>query len=300
MRQKKIKILVGILLALVLFASSVALLMYSKQNELTKYVESHIEVYVVNKSLSRGQMVGIDDLKMVRLPKSYIDFTPLTKEELLGRYVTKDMLASEPLRPSKLSLVKPVEEKEHVKTVYVEKEKEQKIKQLSSDTIAVPLSIFKNLDTSLKNGDFIDIVSVSITSASKKKKASFKTKYIALHVPIRSFVSHAKPTGKMLIESLNEETQQVNMSLADTVVLDMSPNDIKNFLPMYYQTQALNAQRVYMGKKGDIRGHLWMVKCSDEVDAQLQKEKERLLVDAKRKAIKRARKAQSISISYEK
>ena len=300
MRQKKIKILVGVLLALVLFASSVALLMYSKQNELNKYVENHIEVYIAKGTLVRGQMIGIDDIKMSRLPKSYIDFTPLTKEEILGKYTKNSMMSNEPFRPSKLSLMKPKKTKAQdtkVKTVYVEKEKEE-VKQLTSDTISISLSVFKNLDTSLQKGDFIDIVSV-VPKSVKGKEMTFKTKYIALHVPIHSFVANSRQVDKLLSESYNEDSKRVSISLANEVVFDMPPNNVKNFLTMYYQTQLLNNQRALSDRK-KARGHLWMVKCSSEEDPKLQKEKERLLVDAKRKAIKRARKIQRVSISYEK
>ncbi|HIC44830.1 MAG TPA: hypothetical protein EYO73_11325, partial [Sulfurimonas sp.] len=95
MRQKKTKLIIGALLAMVMFASSVALLMYSKQNELNKYVEAHIEVVIASRTLGKGVIITPDDLKISRLPKSYINFIPLTKAEIIGRYAKVEILESE-------------------------------------------------------------------------------------------------------------------------------------------------------------------------------------------------------------
>jgi len=294
MKQKKTKIIIGVLLALVMFASSVALLMYTKQNKLNKYVESHIEVYIAAKSLNRGDMINDTDIKLSSLPKSYIGFTPLTKAELVGRYANVDILATEPMRSEKISLTKPVEEVIATKRMTNTKEVEV-VKHLDSDTIVVSLNVFRNLDSSLKKGDFIDIVSVK-SKTSKKDNKDFSTKYVALHVAIDSFVSNSKSISKMLVKKYDKDNKVIGFGVADSVVLEMSPKDIKNFLPMYYATQTLNSNRVYTTKANT--GHLWMVKCASEVDEKVQKEKKKLMIDLRR--TKRVKKANGVIISYEK
>ena len=294
MKQKKTKIIIGVLLALVMFASSVALLMYTKQNKLSKYVESHIEVYIAAKSLNRGDMINDTDIKLSSLPKSYIEFTPLTKAELVGRYANVDILATEPMRSEKISLTKPVEEVIATKRMTNTKEVEV-VNHLDSDTIVVSLNVFRNLDSSLKKGDFIDIVSVK-SKTSKKNNKDFSTKYVALHVAIDSFVSNSKSISKMLVKKYDKDNKVTGFGVADSVVLEMSPKDIKNFLPMYYATQTLNSNRVYTTKANT--GHLWMVKCASEVDEKVQNEKKKLMIDLRR--IKRVKKANGVIISYEK
>ena len=294
MKQKKTKIIIGVLLALVMFASSVALLMYTKQNKLNKYVESHIEVYIAAKSLNRGDMINDTDIKLSSLPKSYIGFTPLTKAELVGRYANVDILATEPMRSEKISLTKPVEEVIATKRMTNTKEVEV-VKHLDSDTIVVSLNVFRNLDSSLKKGDFIDIVSVK-SKTSKKDNKDFSTKYVALHVAIDSFVSNSKSISKMLVKKYDKDNKVIGFGVADSVVLEMSPKDIKNFLPMYYATQTLNSNRVYTTKANT--GHLWMVKCASEVDEKVQNEKKKLMIDLRR--TKRVKKANGVIISYEK
>lgn len=297
MKQKKTKIIIGVLLALVMFASSVALLMYTKQNKLTQYVESHIEVYIAAKTLNKGDVINATDIKLSSLPKSYIGFTPLTKAEIVGRYANVDILATEPMRSEKISITKPEEKVVVSKKTSVEEKKI--IKQLSSDTIAISLNVFKNLDSSLKKGDFIDIVSIKPKS-SKKDNQEFSTKYIALHVAIDSFISNSKSIDKILVKEYDKNNKEVGFSMADSVVFEMSPKDIKNFLPMYYTTQLINSNRVHATKEN--KGHIWMVKCSKDIDEKAQKEKKRLMVDARkiRKAKKRViKKERGVIISYE-
>ncbi len=294
MKQKKTKIIIGVLLALVMFASSVALLMYTKQNSLSKYVESHIEVYIAAKSLQRGDMITDSDIKISSLPKSYIGFTPLTKAEIVGRYANVDILATEPMRSEKISPTKPENKIAAVNTSSIVK-KAEIVKHLDSDTIVVSLNVFKNLDSSLKKGDFIDIVSVKAKS-SKKDNKDFFTKYVALHVKINSFISNSENVSKMLVKKYDKDNKAAGFNVAESVVLEMDPKEIKNFLPMYYATQTLNSNRVHTTKTNT--GHLWMVKCASEFNEKVQKEKKRLMIDVRR--TKRVRKANGVIISYEK
>jgi len=299
MKQKKIKIIIGVLLALVLFASSVALLMYSKQNELSKYVETHVEVYIAAHPLSRGDIIGAQDIKISSLPKSYIGFTPLTKSEIVGRYASVDILETEPMRPEKITQTKPsielIAQKEKVSVVNATEE----VESIDGDTVAIPMSVFRNLDTTLKKGDFIDIVSVKPKSTKKNNK-EFVTKYIALHVEINSFISNSKLVEKLLVTKYDKDNQARGYDLADSVIIEMSPKNIKNFLTMYYTTLSMNANRVNTTK--DNHGHLWMVKCAQESDEKTQKDKKSLMVDAKvyKKRVKKRNNADRVIISYEK
>ena len=291
MKQKKTKIIIGVLLALVLFASSVALLMYSKQNELNKYVETHIEVYIAATSLSKGDIIEVNDIKLSSLPKSYIGFTPLTKAEIVGRYANVDILETEPIRSEKISDEKPVSK--IIDSKFTAKTIKKPIQHLNSDTIAVSLKVFRNIDNSLRKGDFIDIVSVKPKSA-KRDNNSFETKYIALHVAIDSFISNSKTMSSILVKHYDKKNKVSSLGMADSIVLEMTPKEIKNFLPMYYTTLTLNSNRVNVTKSNT--GHLWMIKCSSDINEKAENEKNRLMVDAKRK---RVHKDNGVVISYE-
>jgi len=297
MKQKKTKIIIGALLALVLFASSIALLMYSKQSKLNKYVETHIEVYISTHPLSRGDMIGVQDIKISSLPKSYIGFTPLTKAEIIGRYVSVDMLGQEPMRPEKITQTKPSDKLISKKDRSSEINTNKKVETINGDTIAISMSVFRNLDTSLKKGDFIDIVSVKPKSMKKNNK-EFTTKYIALHVEINSFIANSKPVTKLLVPKYNKNNKNIGFDVADSVVIEMSPKNIKNFLAMYYTTLSMNANRVNTTKKNN--GHLWMVKCASISDEKIQKDKKSLMIDARiyKKRVKKSN-IDKVTISYE-
>lgn len=279
MREKKTKIFIGILLTLIMFASSLALVMYSKQNELKKQVENQIEVYVSTKNLDEGESIGAGEIVLKKVPKSYIDFTPLTKEEIIGRFAKVVIFANEPLRPEKITLTKVLQEqKSQTGALQGDAKEEVAVKRLSSDTISLSLELFKNLDISLQKDDFIDIVSVA-SSQKEQEEYEFAAKYIALHVKIHSFVSGTKEMQKAVHEEYDEKTKQSKKSVADTLILEMSPLEIKNFLAMYYKTQEFNAQKVHSTKEN--RGHLWMVRCSSDANDTFAKEKEMLLLKEK-------------------
>ncbi len=291
MKNRKMRLIIGMLIGLVIFSSSVALLMYTKIGKEEKKNVSSVEVYVASKYISRGDMIKADDLVKASLPKSYLTFTPLTASEIIGRYATVGIFAKEPMRKEKLSLTKPVDETivmSKVKKVIKSEKKQLKDKSFVPDTLTVSLSLFSNMDSSLKHGDFIDIVSVLSANGTK-----FKTKYVVLHVPIYTFISNNTKVNTYSFKSGEA------MAFADSIVLELKPNEIKNFLNMHYITQRLNARRV-LANPGN-RGQLWMVKCSNDTNASLSKIKEHMMVDYKQKVIKRKRKQNKnpVSISYE-
>jgi hypothetical protein len=294
MRNRQTRIIIGILVTMVLFASSIALLMYSKQSDMSNYVEGHVEVYVTSKHLNKGDKISSTDITKAFLPKSYLAFTPLTKSEILGRYAKVEMFAKEPLRKEKISPTKPLEKKSPLVKAPSKKSKikETNVKEsVKHDTLSVSLNVFKNIDSSLRKGDTIDILSV-LQKKPQSSKSNFITKYIALNVKIDSFLLNNKKSKKYI-----SKDKEGHLLKADSIVFEMSPNEIKNFLSIYYTTQELNSKRVF--NSNGNRGHLWMVKCSSQIDSKDEKIKKSMMLDRKRKVYKRKKSVQKISISYE-
>ena len=291
MKNRQTRIIIGILVGLVLFSSSIALLMYTKQSksETLSPTQKSVEVYVASKHIKQGEMIGATNIEKAHLPSSYLPFTPLTQSEIVGRYASVDIFAKEPMRKEKLSMLKPTipELNKRQRPVITTAKSDSNPQQ---DTVTFSLSMFQNIDATLKAGDYIDIVSV-VAKKSKGRESSFDMKYVALHVLINSFVSN---TTNMDTLTQIKEKKSVK---ADSVVFEMVPSDIKNFLSVYYKTQELNANRVYNTTKSS-KGHLWMVKCSSKVDAKIQKAKDRLLVDHVVR-YKKAKAAEKVTVSYE-
>jgi len=298
MKNRKTRIIMGIMVGLVLFSSSVALLLYLKQEKIKEHQVAEVEVFVAAKNIHKGDMLNADALKKATLPKSYINFTPLTDTEIIGRYANVDIYKGEPLRPEKIVAIQPKTEQEvHTESIkqkkhtQVEMQQPEAPQQVDKDTLSVALSLFRNQDTSLHSGDFVDIA-CAIPSTNKKTPNLFYTKYVALHVKIDTFIINGNRQTQLL--SYNEKQIAVK---ADSVILQMSPKEIKNFLAYYYKTQALNAKRVY--NLHNYGGQLWMIKTPKEIDAKLQKQKERLLVDRKVSKKQRKKYVQRAKISYE-
>lgn len=292
MKNRQTRIIMGIMVGLILFSSSIALLMYTKQNSLKGYVEEHTEVYVAASSLEKGDLIKESDLEKAFLPKSYLAFAPLTKSEIVGRYAQVDIYPKEPLRREKIADTKPKLENSVTykapKKVVVKKQKE--LKPANSDTITVSLSLFKNIDSSLKRGDHIDILSV-IPKNTKSRNAEYTTKYVALNVKINSFIGNYKNVKRYVYSA------QEGSSKADSIVFEMAPDEIKNFLSVYYTTQELNSKRVFNDKVNS--GHLWMVKRNSQNSDTLDSVKKKMLVDHKARVYKKRKAAKKVSISYE-
>lgn len=270
MKNKQMKTVILILIGLVLFTTSLALLMYSKQSRLEQQVQQVklVEVFVSARDIRKGELLNADAIKKAALPREYLVGTPLTASEIIGRYATVDIFQNEPIREQKIALVKP-EEKNSIVTKIAPKQETIELKEETGDTISLPLTVFKNIDSSLHKGDKIDIVSVE--NQEEGRETEFKTKYIALNVSIESFVANGQT-----INSYISSDAQGNPVFAQNIILAFSPKEIKNFFMLYYKTLALNGNRVY---NTNNNGHLWMVKCSKTQDEDIQKKKEKMLAD---------------------
>ena len=299
MKNRKIRLIIGMLVGLVFFSSSIALLLYIKQDTTPK-VET-VDVYVTSRNISKGEKITVNDIHQASLPKSYVTFTPLVAAEIVGHYVKIAMFADEPLRAEKLSSEKPEEKvvatKQTIKRV--EKKVESADENLSQydnnkDTLTMPLSLFKNIDESLKAGDFIDIVTVVPKKNSKEN--GFDTKYVAVHLLINSFVSNTQRINRVV--SVGKEGA---ITRANAVVFDILPGDVKNILATYYKTQVLNMNNIYNTSR-DNRGHLWMIKSTSKLNPEIQKYKKKMLVDhvpVYKKKKRKKKVVEKVSISYE-
>ena len=294
MKNRKSRILMGIMVGLVLFSSSVALLLYLRQGKTKTSTQQTIEVYVAAKDLKKGDLLDAKSIVKAKLPKSYINFTPLTDSEIISRYAGVAIYKGEPIRAEKISATKEFKSPKPVQIIKKATTQviPQNVEQVTADTLSVSLSVFKNKNTLLEKGDYVDIVS-AVPTRNKNKADSFSTKYIALHVKINNFISNGKATSTPI--TYNAKKQMIR---ADTVVLLMSPKEIKNFLAIYYKTQALNSNRVY--NISNYGGQLWMIKTPKSIDEKLQTQKKRLMIDRKVYLTKHTNQHQRVKISYEK
>jgi hypothetical protein len=291
MKNRQHRIIIGTLVGLLLFSSSLALLFYSQQGNANTHQENMVEVFVSSKDIQKGTQIDADMIKKISLPQAMLPKTPLVDTEIVERYAAVDIYENEPFRVQKLSETDPL------KTLKIETFKEKLVQNTNegnnsiADTFTLPLSLFKNIDPTLKKGDYVDIVSVTF-KGDKEKKNNFSTKYVAIHIPVSSFIINEKSSSIYTIHGDDDA-----LIKAQSIVLEVSPKEIKNFLKVYYKTQELSSNRVY--NTNNYGGQLWLVKSSKNLDAKTLKVKQAMLVD-KKTYVARKKNPNKVSISYEK
>ena len=291
MKNRQHRIIIGTLVGLLLFSSSLALLFYSQQGNANTHQENMVEVFVSSKDIHKGTQIDADMIKKISLPQAMLPKTPLVDTEIVERYAAVDIYENEPFRVQKLSETDPL------KTLKIETFKEKLVQNTNegnnsiADTFTLPLSLFKNIDPTLKKGDYVDIVSVTF-KGDKEKKNNFSTKYVAIHIPVSSFIINEKSSSIYTIHGDDDA-----LIKAQSIVLEVSPKEIKNFLKVYYKTQELSSNRVY--NTNNYGGQLWLVKSSKNLDAKTLKVKQAMLVD-KKTYVARKKNPNKVSISYEK
>jgi Flp pilus assembly protein CpaB len=298
MKNRQSKLIIGILSGLVLFASSVALLMYSKQNTLASQIAKNTEVYVARRDLQTGEYITANDIVKSSLPEELINFAPPKATQIVGKYVKEKLYKNEPIRPEKISsrkvsIKQQSQQTKVLKRQHSESNKHKSIQQ--TDTLSFPVESFRNLDNSIEAGDYIDIVSALPKYNKKGEIEDFVTKYIALHIEVLYYLRDKQKQKTLLTLSQTAQKEQTQGLKAKTLVLNMTPKNVTQLLRVYYKTQKLNEKRVYNTQ--NYGGQLWVIKTTKDKNATLQKMKERMLLGKKR--YHRKQKQQKVSISYE-
>ena len=300
MKKDRTRLIIGILLSLVLFSSSIGLWLYTKEKNLSKEMQQMRYVYVMAKDVKKGTRISDADIRLERYPKEVISWKTPKKGEILHRYAKTDLYKGEPLMASKLSTQPIVEKKEITKQkAKVEKPKIQKknpFAKFKGDTITLSLASFHNIDPTLKSGDKVDIASIDASVNELKNDNKLKIRYAAIGVSIISF-GYGTSQHKSATRKINTKNG-IKTLTADNVTLAVTPKNVQNLLALYYKTKSFNSQRAY---NENNKGHLWLIKSKVE-DKKLLQEKKKLLLDYKAPAKQRAyrKKRDSIRIEYEK
>lgn len=254
MKKKRDIIVVIGFVSLVIFAIIVTIILQIKKHDEHNESEKNIRAYVAVNNIALGQKITLDDIELRSLPQDYVGVQPLEMTDIVDHYASVEIMKSDLIRSEKLSFVS-VHPQENANTLSDENTSKA---YTAHDVISMPLSVFKNPDTTLKSGDFIDIVGMSVFG---DEKPQFATRYIALHVGISGFMKEGKKVNEITSVTVDEKTQAVTKGTADEILLDMSPRDIASFLSTYYRAQSLNNDRAH-NANSLYQGHMWMIKCN--------------------------------------
>ncbi|MDD5717748.1 MAG: SAF domain-containing protein [Sulfuricurvum sp.] len=263
MNNKRTVVLSIGLLSLAIFAIIVMVMMYVKNEDATPSSENNVAAYVAAKEIRLGQKITQSDVELRSLPRDYIGQEPLSIADIVDHYARVGITKNDLIRPEKLTLQFQAQQEPTAEENVSAMDTSVSGNVMQHDAISLPLNVFKNLDTTLRKDEYIDIVGISEYG---EEKHQFATRYIGVHVLVGGFMKEGKKINEMVSVTVDEKTQATSKVVADDIILNMSPQDISRFLSLYYRSQELNNDHSH-NADNLYRGHIWMVKSKPIVSA---------------------------------
>ena len=229
-----------IILASLLFSAVGAALFFFKKNQQTEKAKSElITVYIAKDDIPRDTLLTVEHLAQTAIAKEYILNTPLTKEEILGKFTNEKIYKHEIFLKQKLDTQIAKEEK--------------KILDFKKSSYNMKFELFKNPNYALVQGEYINIISVypEGNSDNKGRFENFAVEYVANNLKVLGFIRNgrhesASITKQTVKKVVDKKTVEVIEEIkSDEVILDI---DLDVLLKL---TQNYN--------KGN---QLWMVKIA--------------------------------------
>ena len=229
-----------IILASLLFSAIGAALFFFKKNQQTLKEKSElITVYIAKDDIPKDTFMTIEYLAQTSIAKEYILNTPLTKEEIIGKFTNEKIYKHEIFLKQKLDSQITKEQK--------------KILDFEKSSFNMKFEQFKNPNYALVQGEYINIISVYPKDGYDEKGIAkdFEVEYIANNLRILGFIRNGKHesasiTKQTVQKIVDKKTVEVIEEVkSDEVILDI---DLDVLLKL---TQNYN--------KGN---QLWMVKIA--------------------------------------
>lgn len=240
------KLLVIIFLLFLLLASIGGLLfLYKQNNDIKTAKEASVKIVVAAKDIPQNQKITKEDLKVISMAKSNVQFDVLLEREIIDKYAAVPIFKEEPIRKEKIS---KLIEKEDINST---------AKKANHDLYNIKLDLFQNPNYTLHSGDIVDIVGVWGDTVNDPT-----VKYIAKSIDVYGFFyKGALEEDALHIETTihvnpktKEKVEQQTPFKSEEIVLDTQANVIKSII------EAHN------------RGHqLWMVQSGAESREELLK-----------------------------
>ncbi|MDD2292364.1 MAG: hypothetical protein PHV52_08795 [Aliarcobacter sp.] len=205
-----------IILASLLFSAIGAALFFFKKNQQTQKAKNElVTIYIAKDDIPKDTLLTIENLAQTTIAKEYVLNTPLTKEEIIGKYTNEKIYKHEIFLKQKLD------------TQIVKEEK--KILDFKKSSYNMKFEIFKNPNYALVQGEYINIISVypEGTSDNKGRFENFAVEYVASNIKVLGFIRNGKheslsitkqPVKKVVDKKTVEEIEEVK---SDEVVLDI-------------------------------------------------------------------------------
>ncbi len=205
-----------IILASLLFSAIGAALFFFKKNQQAQKAKNElVTIYIAKDDIPKDTLLTIENLALTTIAKEYVLNTPLTKEEIIGKYTNEKIYKHEIFLKQKLD------------TQIVKEEK--KILDFKKSSYNMKFEIFKNPNYALVQGEYINIISVypQGTSDNKGRFENFAVEYVANNLKVLGFIrnvrhesaSITKQTVQKVVDKKTVET--IEEVKSDEVILDI-------------------------------------------------------------------------------
>lgn len=205
-----------IILASLLFSAIGAALFFFKKNQQTQKAKNElVTIYIAKDDIPKDTLLTIENLAQTTIAKEYVLNTPLTEEEIIGKYTNEKIYKHEIFLKQKLDTQIAKEEK--------------KILDFKKSSYNMKFEIFKNPNYALVQGEYINIISVypEGTPDNRGRFENFAVEYVASNIKVLGFIRNGKheslsitkqPVKKVVDKKTVEEIEEVK---SDEVVLDI-------------------------------------------------------------------------------
>jgi hypothetical protein len=205
-----------IILASLLFSAIGAALFFFKKNQQAQKAKNElVTIYIAKDDIPKDTLLTIENLAQTTIAKEYVLNTPLTKEEIIGKYTNEKIYKHEIFLKQKLD------------TQIVKEEK--KILDFKKSSYNMKFELFKNPNYALVQGEYINIISVypQGTSDNKGRFENFAVEYVANNLKVLGFIrngrhesaSITKQTVQKVVDKKTVET--IEEVKSDEVILDI-------------------------------------------------------------------------------
>jgi hypothetical protein len=241
-----------IVLASLLFSAVGAALFFYKKNIQTQKDKSElVTIYIAKDDIQKDTLLTIENLAQTKIAKQYILNPPLIKKEILGKYTNETIYKHEIFLKQKLD-------------TQIKKE-DKKILDFEKSAYNMKFDLFQNPNFSLRQDEYIDIISVFSGNYTNDKDAisDFNVQYVANNIKILGFIRDGRYESQTITQHTVEKIEnkkQVQKTIeikADELIIDIDPEVLLNLINDYNK-----------GKQ------LWMVKTKykEEIIDESQKE----------------------------
>lgn len=250
-----------IILVALLLSSIVAALFFYKKNKQTLQAKSElVTVYIAKDDIPTGTLLSVDHMAQTQIAKEFILNTPLTKNEILGKFTNEKIYKHEIFLKQKLD---------------TEIKKEQKkILPFEKSAYNMKFELFKNPNYALQQGEYINIVSVYPKGEPDKqgRYLDFDVTYVAPSIKILGFIRDGryesqtitKQTVKKVVQKkLQDVVEEVK---SDELILDVNLDVLLQLIKNY-----------------NLGTQLWMTKTNytkEEVET-INKEESKPIIESK-------------------